>query len=95
MLGNVSDPLTAWVLGAAVGAPASLVPHAAKTGLRLASTAFTAGLANPLVSLLEDLATLLLFALAVLVPLLIAALLLVTATLVLRRLLRRRAVQPA
>lgn len=95
VLGNVSDPLTAWVLGAAVGAPASLVPHAAKTGLRLASTAFTAGLANPLVSLLEDLATLLLFALAVLVPLLIAALLLVTATLVLRRLLRRRAVQPA
>lgn len=95
VLGNISDPLTAWVLGAAVGAPAALVPHAAKSGLRLASTVFTAGLANPLVSLLEDVSTLVLFALAVLVPLFITALVLLTAVLLLRRLLRRRDAQPA
>lgn len=95
VLGTVSDPLTAWVLGAAVGAPASLVPHAAKSGLRLASTVFTAGLANPVVSVLEDLGTLVLFALAVFVPLVVVALLLLTAWLLLRRLLARRAVQPA
>ena len=95
VLGNVSDPLTAWVLGAAVGAPAALVPHAAKSGLRLASTVFTAGLANPAVSVLEDLGTLLIFALAVLVPLAVVALLLLATALVLRRLLARRAAQPA
>ncbi len=95
VLGNVSDPLTAWVLGAAVGAPAALVPHAAKSGLRLASTVFTAGLANPAVSVLEDLGTLLIFALAVLVPLVVVALLLLGALLLLRRLLARRAAQPA
>ena len=95
VLGNVSDPLTAWVLGAAVGAPAALVPHAAKSGLRLASTVFTAGLANPAVSVLEDLGTLLIFALAVLVPLAVVALLLLATVLILRRLLARRAAQPA
>lgn len=95
VLGNVSDPLTAWVLGAAVGAPAALVPHAAKSGLRLASTVFTAGLANPVVSALEDLGTLLIFALAVLVPLAVVALLLLAAALLLRRVLARRAAQPA
>ncbi len=95
VLGNVSDPLTAWVLGAAVGAPAALVPHAAKSGLRLASTVFTAGLANPVVSVLEDLGTLLIFALAVLVPLAVVALLLLATALLLRRLLARRAAQPA
>ena len=95
VLGNVSDPLTAWVLGAAVGAPAALVPHAAKSGLRLASTVFTAGLANPVVSVLEDLGTLLIFALAVLVPLVVVARLLLVALLLLRRLLARRAAQPA
>lgn len=95
VLGNVSDPLTAWVLGAAVGAPAALVPHAAKSGLRLVSTVFTAGLANPVVSVLEDLGTLLIFALAVLVPLAVVALLLLATVLILRRLLARRAAQPA
>lgn len=95
VLGTVSDPLTAWVLGAAVGAPASLVPHAAKSGLRLASTVFTAGLANPVVSVLEDLGTLVLFGLALLVPLVVVVLLLLTTWLLLRRLLARRAAQPA
>ena len=67
-LWQISDPLTALALGAAVGAPIALVPHAAKSTLRALTTAFTAGLANPLVSLLEDVLTVVLFALAVLVP---------------------------
>jgi hypothetical protein len=90
VLGLVSDPLTAVVLGTAVGAPAALVPHAAKSALRAASTAFTGGLANPLLSFLEGAATLMLFVLAVLVPLLVIALLAVMTYLIARRLARSR-----
>ncbi|HEY7515936.1 MAG TPA: DUF4126 domain-containing protein [Vicinamibacteria bacterium] len=74
VLGFVPDPLTALVLGVAVGAPAALVPHAAKSALRAASTVLTGGLANPLLSVLEDVITIALFALAILVPLLVVLL---------------------
>jgi hypothetical protein len=96
-LGQVTDPLHALALGAAVGAPAALVPHAAKAGLRAASTAFTGGLANPLLSFGEDVVTLLLFALAVLVPLAVVLLLVLVLAGVLlgRRLLARPAVPGA
>ena len=87
---RVSDPLTATALGIAVGAPSALVPHAAKSALRATSTAFTAGFANPVLSILEDVATVALFALAVVVPMLVAAAVLAVSFLVLRRLLRRR-----
>src|SRR6185295_10022161 len=70
--GTVTDPLTSTLLGVAVGAPTALVPHAAKALLRVASTAVTGGLANPVLSFLEDLATLAAFALAVLVPIAVA-----------------------
>jgi hypothetical protein len=89
VLAKVSDPLTALALGVVVGAPSALVPHAAKSALRAASTSFTGGLANPVLSVIEDVATLLLFALAVLVPLLVALSTLLVAALVLRFLLRR------
>jgi hypothetical protein len=89
VLGRVSDPLTAWVLGVVVGGPTALVPHAAKSALRVASTTFTAGLANPLVSLLEDASTVALFALAVVAPLVACALLLGALWLLARRMLRR------
>src|SRR6185295_6303409 len=85
-LGKVSDPLTALVLGTAVGAPAALVPHAAKAALRVASTTLTAGFANPLISFLEDVISFGLFLLAVLVPLVVVGLLAVTVVLVARRL---------
>jgi len=75
VLGTVSDPLTAVVLGTAVGAPSALVPHALKTTLRTASTALTGGLANPLISLIEDAISVVLVVLAVLVPLLVLGLL--------------------
>jgi hypothetical protein len=95
VLWTVEDPLTALVLGVAVGAPTSLVPHAAKATLRAASTAFTAGLANPILSLLEDLLALLVFVLAVLVPLALAVVILAAGLWTLAHLRRRRRSAPA
>jgi hypothetical protein len=86
VLGQVSDPLTALVLGTAVGAPAALLPHAAKTALRAASTTFTGGLANPIISLIEDAASFVLFVLAVLVPLVVVGLLALALLFITRRL---------
>ena len=89
VFGAFTDPLAAVALGVAVGAPTALVPHAGKSLLRAASSAFTAGLANPVISVLEDLIALALFVLAVLVPLLAGALVLVVAWLIARGLRRR------
>jgi hypothetical protein len=86
VLGRVSDPLTAAVLGAAAGAPAALVPHVTKSALRAASTTLTAGFANPVLSLAEDVVTVVLFVFAVVVPLLVVLLLALAAVLVARRL---------
>jgi len=91
VLGTVTDPLTSVVLGTAVGAPSALVPHAAKSVLRAASTTVTGGLANPVLSLIEDAISLLTFILAVLVPLVVVALLGLTLYLASRWLRRRRA----
>jgi hypothetical protein len=95
VLGTVSDPLTSVVLGTAVGAPSALVPHAAKSALRLASTATTAGLANPLLSLLEDVISIVTFVLAVLAPLVVVAVLGLTLYLASRWLRRRAAMRAA
>ena len=95
VLGQVSDPLTALALGTAVGAPAALVPHAAKSALRAASTTFTGGIANPILSLVEDAVSLVLFVLAVLVPLLVVGLLAFAIVLISRNLRRRAAVTTA
>jgi hypothetical protein len=89
VLWQISDPLTALALGVAVGAPTSLVPHAAKSLLRAASTTFTGGLANPFISILEDLMAVALFVLTVLIPLVVAAVLVLIGLLVARRLVRR------
>lgn len=95
VMGHVSDPLTALVLGTAVGAPAALVPHAAKTALRAASTTFTGGLANPILSLIEDGASFVLFVLAVLVPLVVLCLLALALLFIARRLRRLSSVTAA
>ena len=89
VLWQVSDPLTALALGVAVGAPTSLVPHAAKSLLRAASTTFTGGLANPVISILEDLMAVALFVLTVLIPVVVAAMLVLVGLLVARRISRR------
>jgi hypothetical protein len=88
VLWPVADPFTAMALGTAIGAPSSLVPHAAKSALRAASTAFTGGLANPVLSLLEDAAAFALFVLAVVVPVVVALALVAVAILLARRLAR-------
>jgi hypothetical protein len=93
VLWQVSDPLTALALGVAVGAPTSLVPHAAKSVLRAASTTFTGGLANPFISILEDLIALALFVLTVLIPVVVAAVLVLVGLLVARRIQRRSTAQ--
>ena len=86
---EVKDPLTALAIGLAVGAPSALVPHAAKSVVRAASTTLTGGLANPIISLLEDLVALAVFVFSVVVPILAAATIALVAFLVLRRLSRR------
>ncbi len=95
VLGTVADPLTAIVLGTTVGAPSALVPHAAKSALRAASTAATGGIANPLLSLLEDAISIVMFVAAVLVPVLVVCALGLTLFLASRWLRRRRAAVPA
>jgi hypothetical protein len=91
VFGSFADPVTAVALGVAVGAPTALVPHAGKSLLRAASSALTAGVANPVISFLEDLIAVALFLLAVLLPLLAGGLVLLTAWLIARRWRRRRA----
>jgi hypothetical protein len=97
VLSSVSDPATAIALGIIVGAPTALVPHAARAAVRVVSTATTGGLANPLLSVLEDVAAFGLFVVSVLVPVLVAGAMLVVAAFVVWRVLarRRRAPQTA
>ena len=89
VIGRFADPLTALALGVAVGAPAALVPHAAKSTLRAVSSTLTAGLANPVISLIEDVLAVVMFVLAVLVPIAVVLLLLLTTVFIARRLFRR------
>jgi hypothetical protein len=53
-LSTVSEPLTAIVVGFVVGAPTAIVPHVAKSTARVASSVMTFGLANPVLSFIED-----------------------------------------
>jgi small basic protein len=95
VLGTVTDPLTSLVVGTAVGAPSALMPHAVKSAVRAASTTVTGGIANPLLSFVEDAISLVTFILAVLVPLLVVALLGATLYLASRWIRRRRTLSPA
>jgi len=61
------DPTTAAVAGVIVGAPAAFAFNAAQGGTRLASTATTGGIANPVLSLIEDMLSFVMVVLAVLV----------------------------
>ena len=90
VLWRVPDPLTALALGVAVGAPTALVPHAAKSTLRAASTAFTGGIANPVLSLIEDLAAVVMFVFTIVLPVAVALVILSVAFLLVWRLSRRR-----
>lgn len=68
---HLADPTTAAIAGLIVGAPTALAFHTAQTGTRVASTATTAGLGNPVVSLVEDVLALATVLIAFIAPLLI------------------------
>ena len=87
---QVNDPMWAAGIGIVLGAPIAAAPHFAKSAARVASTPTTGGLANPFVSLLEDLASALMIVLAVLLPILAVGLLIVTAFFAVRFVQRRR-----
>lgn len=93
---QVNEPLWALVLGVIVGAPTALAPHAAKAATRTVSTTLTAGIANPVLSTMEDVGAAAIAFLAIVVPTLTFLLLLV-AVFVAWRWWRRRAArkQPA
>lgn len=92
------DPVVATIAGLIIGLPTSLAFHTAQTGTRIASTATTGGLANPIVSVLEDVlafvTVLIALAAPILVPLVLIGLAMVIWRLV--RMVRRRpaATQP-
>ena len=65
------DPTTAVIAGIILGAPAAFAFHAAQSGTRVASTATTAGLANPILSVVEDVLAILTVMVALVAPLLI------------------------
>lgn len=65
------DPIVAAVAAVIVGAPAALAFNAAQGGTRLASTATTGGLGNPVLSFLEDVLAVATVLIAFLAPLLI------------------------
>jgi len=73
VLWTVDDPIVAIALGVMVGAPAAFAPHAAKTTLRGVLSPLTAGLASPVLSVLEDVIAFGLVALAILAPFVVAA----------------------
>lgn len=73
VLWTVNDPLVALALGLIVGAPSSLLPHAAKATLRGVLSPITGGLAAPVLSVLEDFLAIGLVALAILLPFVVAA----------------------
>lgn len=68
---EAADPATAAIAGIIVGAPTALTFSASRTGVRAASTATTGGVANPVVSILEDVLAVVLVALALVLPLLV------------------------
>jgi hypothetical protein len=78
------DPAAAAIAGIIVGAPAALAFNAAQTGVRVGSTATTAGLGNPVVSLIEDVLAFLTVIIAFLAPILIPIVMVVFAVLVFR-----------
>jgi hypothetical protein len=81
---NNNDPATAALLGLIFGAPLAFGMHAAKAGTRAGSTVTTAGIANPVLSVVEDITALFLGLVALLAPLIVPLLLLIAGLLMWR-----------
>jgi hypothetical protein len=75
------DPTTAALAGLILGAPTALAVHSAQATTRVASTATTGGLANPIVSIVEDIGAFGGAILALAVPILVPVVLLAAAVL--------------
>jgi len=86
---------TSPVLAMALGIVAAGSIHAVKATARPFVTATTGGLGNPVISVIEDVASITLTLLAILVPILTVVLLLIAVWLVLRWVRRRRAAPSA
>ena len=86
------DPAAAALAGLIIGAPTALAFHTAQAGTRVASTATTGGLGNPVVSIVEDVLAFLTAAVALIAPLLIPVVLAVILAMIwaLVRKVRRR-----
>lgn len=65
------NPAVAAIVGLIIGAPTSLGFHSLKAGTRVASSAATFGCANPVLSLIEDVVSLMLSLLSIFIPVLI------------------------
>lgn len=84
------DPTAAAIAGLIVGAPAAFAFNAAQGGARVASTATTAGVGNPVLSLIDDVLSFVMVILAFLAPILVPVLMIVLAILVFRLAKRMR-----
>lgn len=91
------DPAMAALAGIVIGAPTALAVSTAQTGTRAASTATTAGFGNPVLSVIDSIASFLTSLIALVVPLLVIPLLAVAGWLGFRgyRRLRRSRGVPA
>jgi len=63
-----SDPAVAVLAGLIIGAPTAFAVHTAQSSARVVSTTTTAGMANPLVSLVEDMTSAFTAAVALVAP---------------------------
>lgn len=91
---QIEEPAWALGLGLIVGAPVAAAPHVVKTAARGASSTFTFGLVNPVLSVVEDAVALALAAVAFVAPFLVLAVVAVVGAIILRRVLRSRASAP-
>lgn len=89
----IADMSPVLAMGLGIAAAGSI--HAVKATARPVITATTGGLGNPVISVIEDVASVALTLLAILVPILTVVLLLVAVWLVLRWVRRRRAAAPS
>lgn len=65
------DPMVAALVGIMMGAPTSLGFHTLKAGTRVASSAATFGCANPVISIVEDVFSLILTVISIFTPVLV------------------------
>jgi hypothetical protein len=89
-----ADPAMAALAGLVIGAPTALGFHAAKAGTRATSTATTLGVANPVLSTIEDIAAVVLTLVGLVAPLLVPVFLVLAIWMMWRLFKRARARWP-